>query len=198
MLRDIPQPVFDRMRELEAMDAADRLDGTAYFGRLRQIPPDTGRLLCLLAAGTPPGRWLEVGASAGYSALWLSLACREAGRPLTTLEINPAKVAVARETFARAGVGDVVELIEGDAHDLLPRFGDVAFCFLDSEKADYLDLYELVVPSLVPGGLLVADNTTSHEGALGDFVARALSDDRGDALNIPLDRGVLVFRRECR
>jgi len=198
MLHDIAQPILERMRELEALDAGDRVDGTSYFERLRQIPPDTGRFLCLLASGAPPGRWLEIGTSAGYSALWLSLACRATGQTLTTVEVNPVKAAAARETFSRAGVNDVVGLIEGDARDVLPRLDRVGFCFLDSEKADYADLYELVVPNLVPGGLLVADNTTSHEGALAAFVARALSDDRGDALNVPLDRGVLVFRKDGR
>jgi len=74
MFRDIPDPILARMRELEEMDAADRCDGTARLKRLRQIPPDTGRFIALLAALAPPGRYIEIGTSAGYSALWLSLA----------------------------------------------------------------------------------------------------------------------------
>ncbi len=54
------------MDELEKKDAADRVDGTARFERLRQIPPVTGKFLALLAASTPDGAWIEIGTSAGY------------------------------------------------------------------------------------------------------------------------------------
>lgn len=54
------------MRHLEAPDAADRADGTERRLRLRQIPPDAGKLIALLAATAPPGRMIEVGTSAGY------------------------------------------------------------------------------------------------------------------------------------
>ena len=54
------------------MDAADRSDGTPHAKRLRQIPPETGRFLAILAASAPAGNLVEVGTSAGYSALWLS------------------------------------------------------------------------------------------------------------------------------
>jgi caffeoyl-CoA O-methyltransferase len=64
VFRDIPEQVLSRMRELEAIDARDRLDGTARLRRLRQVPPDTGRFIALLAATAPSGRWIEVGTSA--------------------------------------------------------------------------------------------------------------------------------------
>lgn len=69
MFHDIPPVILDQMRRLESIDTRDRLDGTPHPQRLRQIPPETGRFLALLAASAPPGQVLEVGASAGYSAL---------------------------------------------------------------------------------------------------------------------------------
>ena len=69
-----------RMRILEEQDAADRVDGTPRLERLRQIPPETGRFLALMLAGAPQGEVLEIGTSAGYSTLWLTLT----GRPVTT------------------------------------------------------------------------------------------------------------------
>ena len=74
MFHDIPQPVLDQMSYLEGIDAQDRQDGTQFLKRLRQISPETGRLLAILAADTPKGTWLEIGTSAGYSALWLTRA----------------------------------------------------------------------------------------------------------------------------
>jgi predicted O-methyltransferase YrrM len=195
MFHSIPQPVFDRMRYLEHLDAADRDDGTSLKRRLRQITPDTGRFLSMLAAGSPPGRMIEIGTSAGYSALWLSLALRSTGRTLTTYELSPDKAALARETFTVAGVDDVIEMVEGDARPHLAGMADVAFCFLDADKEVYAECYEAVVPKLTSGGWLVADNALSHNDDLQPMLDRALSDPRTDAVIVPIGKGELVCRK---
>ena len=195
MLADIPQPMLERMRELEARDARDRHDGTARLARLRQVPPATGRFLAIVAASAPEGRWVEIGASAGYSALWLALAARERGARLTTFELLPEKIRLARETFAAAEVGDVVELREGDALAGLTGVGGVAFCFLDAEKEIYLRCYEVVAPKLVLGGLLLADNVISHRDDMADFLAAVTGDRRVDSVVVPIGSGVLLARR---
>lgn len=184
-----------RMRQLERMDALDRIDGTPQHARLRQIPEVTGRFLAMLAACAPSGRVLEIGTSAGYSAMWISLACLEKGSSLTTFEVAPDKAGVARETFEAAGVEMIAQVIQGDARDYLPAYSDVAFCFLDAEKDVYMDCYELVVPRLVRGGMLVADNVVSHREVLKDFVNVALADDRVDSLVVPIGNGLLTCRR---
>ncbi len=195
MFHEIPEAIQRRMEKLEAADARDRRDGTPQAERLRQITPETGRFLALLAASAPEGRWIEIGTSAGYSALWLALACREAGGKLTTFEILPAKARRARETFREAGVEDVVELVEGDGLAHLERIEGIAFCFLDLEKGAYRASYEAVVPRLVRGGLLVADNVVSHAEALRPFVTAVEAEARVDAVVVPIGRGVLVCRK---
>lgn len=192
---NIPKPVLSRMHYLEQVDARDRTDGTERMERLRQIQPDTGRFLAILAASTPKGRIIEIGTSAGYSALWLILACRATGKKLTTFEVLPEKLKLARETFETAGVTDHVELIAGDARDHLPHINDIGFCFLDAEKEIYRDCYDIVIPRLVPGGTLVADNVISHAEQLGPLVDLARTDDRVDAVVIPIDKGELLCRR---
>lgn len=195
MFHQISQAMRERMRYLEEIDGRDRADGTPRMQRLRQIPPETGKFLALLAAAAPPGKLVEVGSSAGYSTLWLALACRENGRGLTTFELLEEKAQLARETFQAAGVDEVIELITGDARDFLAGMTDIAFCFLDAEKEVYADCYELVVPNLVPGGLLVADNAINHRETLQPVIDRALSDERLDALVVPIGKGELVCRR---
>jgi caffeoyl-CoA O-methyltransferase len=162
VFHNIPAKVLDRMHELERRDGEDRADGTPRPDRLRQIPPETGRFLALWAAAAPTGACLEIGTSGGYSALWLALACRAAGRNLTTFEVLPRKAALARDTFARAGVGDVVRLVEGDFLEHASEFDEVGFCFLDAEKEIYRACYDVVVPRLVAGGILIADNAINH------------------------------------
>lgn len=195
MFHNIPLPVLKRMQALEAQDALDREDGTPRQQRLRQVPPVTGKFLALLCASAPPGEVLEVGTSGGYSSLWLWLACRERGDRLITFEILKDKIARAEETFEVAGVSDQIQLIHGDARELISGYAGVAFCFLDAEKEVYLDIYEKVVPNLVPGGLLAADNAINHAEALAGFLSRAENDARVDALVVPIGKGVLVCRK---
>ncbi len=195
MFHDIPTPVLDRMRHLEEIDARDRADGTARLERLRQIPPETGQFIALLAASAPQGQYIEIGTSAGYSTLWLALACRLTGRQITTFEILDEKAELATETFRLAEVNDVVTLVKGDALECLSQSRDIAFCFLDAEKEVYSDCYEAVVPNMIPGGLLVADNAINHAATLQPMLDRALADDRVDALIVPIGKGELVCRK---
>jgi caffeoyl-CoA O-methyltransferase len=195
VFHDIPEGILGQMRRLEAIDAKDRVDGTSRDERLRQIPRETGRFLAILAASAPKGKFIEIGTSAGYSALYLSLACRAVGVRLTTFELLEAKARLAAETFHLSGVDDIIGLVTGDARDYLESFTGVAFCFLDAEKDVYGDCYNLVVPNMVVGGLLVADNVLSHADVLQPLVDRAMTDPRVDAVVIPIGRGELVCRR---
>ena len=196
MFRDIPHDIQSRMKHLEQMDAADRLDGTTRMKRLRQITPEVGRFIALLAATAPDGRYIEIGTSAGYSTLWLAIACRAVKRQITTYEILDEKAKLAVETFRMAGVNDVVNFIHSDALLHIPRLKDISFCFLDAEKEIYSQCYEVVIPNMVTGGILVADNATSHETDLRPMLNRALADDRVDALIVSIGRGELVCRKK--
>lgn len=195
MFHTIPASILERMQVLEQIDLRDRTDGTSRLQRLRQVPAETGKFLALLAAGAPAGACLEIGTSAGYSTLWLALACQAAGRSLTTFEVLPEKAALARETFRLAGVEQVVRLVEGDARQFLSGYAGIAFCFLDAEKEVYAECYEAVIPELVPGGLLVADNAINHRETLQPMLERALSDERVDALIVPIGNGELLCRK---
>lgn len=195
MFHNIPKPILKRLRALEVQDALDREDGTPRPQRLRQIPPVTGKFLALLCASAPNGGVLEVGTSGGYSSLWLSLACRERGDHLTTFEILEEKVARANETFEAAKVKDQIQLINGDAREVIEGYKDVAFCFLDAEKDIYLDIYEKVLPNMVPGGILAADNAINQAEELADFLSQTEDDPRVDALVVPVGKGIMVCRK---
>jgi caffeoyl-CoA O-methyltransferase len=198
MFNNIPSDVSTIMRDLEHRDALDRDDGTPRLERLRQITPDTGRFIALWAASSPPGAMIEIGTSAGYSALWLAQACRLNGRTLTTFEILPEKVRLARDTFSRAGVTDVVTLVESDFLSHVEEFHEIGFCFLDAEKDVYKDCYDAVIPKLVPGGILIADNATSHFNDLAPMLDVALNDERVDAMIVTVGKGELVCRRRSQ
>lgn len=110
-------------------------------------------------------------------------------------ELLPEKVQLARETFRLAGVDPIFELVADDARKYIERFDAIAFCFSDAEKQVYGEIYEMVIPRLVQGGLLVADNAINHRAALQPILDRALSDERVDALVVPIGKGELVCRK---
>jgi caffeoyl-CoA O-methyltransferase len=195
MFHTIPNSVQKQMEALEEIDARDRVDGTPQVKRLRQVPPETGRLLAFLAAGAPKGAWLEIGTSAGYSSLWLALAARQAGTKLITFELLPDKVKLAKDTIKKAGVEDVVELIHGDARGHVRDYAEVGFCFLDAEKEMYLDFFELISPNLVKGGLLVMDNAINHADVLQPAIDKAMADTGLDSVLIAAGKGLLVCRK---
>ena len=195
MFNDIPGPVLKRMKYLEELDTKHRKEEMDGFKRLRQIPPQTGRFIALMCAAAPRGACIEIGTSGGYSGMWLSLACRATGKRITTFEVADAKVEIATETFKSAGLDDIVKIVPGDAREHVGEYTDIGFCFLDAEKDAYDECYELVVPNLVSGGILVADNIISHEKVLKPWAEKVLADKRVDALIVPIGSGELVARK---
>jgi len=195
MFSKMPGSIRKRMEYLEKLDSEDRLDGTPRMERLRQIPPEIGKFISLLAAIAPEGEFLEIGTSAGYSALWISLACRLKERKLITFEILQEKVKLALETFELTNTKDIIKLIKGDARQHIPNYNNISFCFLDAEKEIYGECYDLLIPNMIKGGILVADNAINHYETLKPMLERCLADERVDALIVPIGKGELICRK---
>jgi len=195
MFHNIPENIKKRMEYLEGIDSRDRNDGTPRLRRLRQITPDTGRFLSLLAASAPKGEFIEIGTSAGYSTLWIALACKLIGNKIITFEILKEKVELAKETFKITEMKHYIELIEDDARKFIKNFKKISFCFLDAEKEIYEECYDLVIPNMVRGGIFVADNAINHYETLKPMIDKALADKRVDALIVPIGKGELLCRK---
>jgi len=163
---------------------------TARPRRMLNITRDTGRLLSILVNATRATRILEVGTSNGFSTIWLADAARTTGGRVTTLELNPDKIALARANLASAGLADVVDIVEGKAADSLARLaGPFDLVFLDADRPSYLTYLELVASKLRAGGLLVADNVTSHASELGDYLGRVKSHPQLFSVTVPIGNG---------
>jgi caffeoyl-CoA O-methyltransferase len=195
MFRDFPEAMAARMAYLEAADKKDRADGTEHLKRLRQIPRITGEFISLLASLSPAGEYVEVGTSAGYSALWLWTALKGRGIRLKTYEILPEKAALARETFRLSGVAGDIELVEGDFLDRGVGLTNIAFCFVDCEKQYYEKIFRMIRGKMVSGGLMVADNAVSHYDNIKGMIDAAEGDEHFDCLTVPIGQGVFVCRR---
>jgi caffeoyl-CoA O-methyltransferase len=193
----IDEQVRAVMARLEAQDEADRDDGTPQFQRLRQIRPEVGELLLTLALAIDARTIVEIGASAGYSSMFLGLAARRTGGRVTTFEVAPDKVAMARRSHADAGMDDVIQIRHEDGLAGLAAMADGSadLVFLDAEKDLYERMLDDAIRVLRPNGLLVADNLTSHAAELAGFRERALADPRLSGLVVPIGRGELLAVR---
>lgn len=130
--------------------------------RYLNVPERDGRLLRLLTESTGAKRVVEIGTSTGYSGLWFCLALRANGGHLTTYEIDAARIAVARDFFKKAGVEDLVTIVEGDAHETVLKLKDpIDLLFIDADKPGYLDYLTKLLPLVRSGGLIVSHNMHS-------------------------------------
>jgi predicted O-methyltransferase YrrM len=179
------------LARLEEEDAAERAEGLPSAVRSRAVPPTTGRFLFALVAPSAGCEVLELGGSRGYSTVWLAAAARILGGRVVSIERDPAKCAAWRRNIAEAGLDEWADLLEGDALELLPTVEDgFDVVFLDAEKEDYEALFALARQKLDPGGVVVADNVTSHTEALGAYTAARQADPGLCSVTVPLDRGL--------
>jgi caffeoyl-CoA O-methyltransferase len=130
---------------------------------LVNVPASDARLLRLLAEAIDAKNVVEIGTSNGISAIWFGLALRKTGGKLITHEINPDAVALARKNFASAGVGELITIVEGDAHQTVSRLkGPIDLVFIAADKNGYLDYLTKLLPLVRPGGLIVAHSVPSR------------------------------------
>ncbi len=135
------------------------------------VTPEDGRLLRVLTEAAGAKNVVEIGTSNGYSAIWFCLALRATGGKLTTHEIDARRLSLARENFERAGVSDIVTLVEGDAHQTVTRLKEpIDILFLDADKAGYLDYLNKLLPLVRPGGLILAHNTSDLGSMMQDYL----------------------------
>jgi len=164
------------------------------LARWRNVEPETAALLGVLVRAKRARRVLEIGTSNGYSTIWLADAAEATGGTVLTVEIEPARTALARENLARAGLGDRVELRTEDAGQTLRGLPDhaVELTFLDAERPHYVGYWRDLVRTLAPGGLLAVDNAISHANELVDFRAVVDRDARVTQALVPIGAGLLV------
>ena len=125
-----------------------------------QVSADQGALIELLVRLIRAKDALEVGTFTGYSAICIARGLAEGGR-LTCLELDEERAAIAQRNLEAAGVADRVEILIGPAGESLEAMAAATafdFAFIDADKTGYPEYYELVLPRMRPGGLILLDN----------------------------------------
>ena len=118
-----------------------------------------GQFLNMICRMMKPQNILEIGTFTGYSALSMAYGMTEKSH-LYTIEVNPEQEEIIRKYVEKSGFSEQVTLIIGEAKNEIPKFENDFFelIFLDADKINYPLYYELLMPKLKKGGVLIADN----------------------------------------
>jgi caffeoyl-CoA O-methyltransferase len=185
--------VRDVLARLEAEEEAEIVAGVPAADRSLAVGDEGGRLLFALVAPNAACEVLEIGASRGYSSIWLAAAARILGGRVVSLEQDPVKCEAWRRNIADAGLEEHAELVEGDALATLPRLEEgFDLVFLDAWKQDYEALFALARAKVDPGGVVVADNVVSHAADLAGYVSARQSDPALVSITVPVGHGLEV------
>jgi len=149
--------------EQKILSVLDDMDKNQRRGMMN-VPVGDGRLLRLLTESLGAKTVVEIGTSNGYSGIWFSLALRKTGGKLITHEIDENRANLAKQNFKRAGVENLVTLVEGNAHEEVKNItGPIDILFLDADKEGYIDYLNKLVPLVRPGGLILAHNINPRQ-----------------------------------
>ena len=147
-------------------EVCDEIEEFAHQTNVPIIRKEMESFLRVLIEIKKPKRILELGTAIGYSAILMANTMSEDCR-ITTIENYDKRIPIARDNFKRAGVEEKVELLEGDALEILQKINEpYDFVFMDAAKAQYLVYLKEIMRLLPVGGILIADNVLQD----GDLV----------------------------
>ncbi len=163
------------------------------------VPRKTGVLLNTFIKMMSVKNALEIGTSNGYSGLWLAKALKQTGGKLTTIEFYEKRQSIAIENFKTCGVIDIVRPLQGSACDIIKNFDESEkfdFVFIDANKREYVEYFNLIKPHLIPKALIVADNIISHAQKVQTFIDAVDADNEFQYEIVEVPGGILVAYRE--
>ena len=196
------EPESDFLKALRRMAHVHLMNPRMSSGHLQ------GRLLKMLVAMARPRRVLEIGTYVGYSALCMAEGLTDEGR-VVTYEIDDELEDFTRPWIAGSPVGYRVEFVVGDALQLVPQRGEqFDFVYIDGDKRQYIDYYEMALRYTTPEAFILADNTLwdghvvdeayAHEHrteGINAFNAHVAADPRVETLLLPLRDGLTIMKK---
>ncbi len=168
-----------------------------------------GRLLAMISQMLRPQHILEIGTYTGYSAICLAEGLAEGGT-VHTIDVNAELEAMVRRYFAEAGVADKIKYYLGSALSIIPTLPyTFDLVFIDADKINNANYYNLVLDKVRPGGFIITDNvlwsgkvvgavngkTDKDTQAVLDFNQKVQEDARVENILLPIRDGLLIARK---
>ncbi len=165
---------------------------------LGSVPRSSGSFLNMLVLATKSKNILELGCSVGYSAIWMAAAAKELGGHVYTIDISETRIKMAKDNFVESGLDEYITLFEKDIISVLSDwgFGDIDFVFIDAEKNEYLKYYELVLPLLKKGGLIIADDVGKFKDEVKPFIDKVSNDSSIISQFLEFDDGLMLIYKK--
>ncbi len=168
-----------------------------------------GRVLSMFSKMLQPSRILEIGTYTGYSALCLAEGLTQDGK-LYTIDINEELEPIVQKYLKASPLGSKIISLTGDAMQLIPPMTDTFdLVFIDADKENYSNYFDLAFPKLRQGGVIIADNVlwsgnvlkTQSEmdeetSSLDAFNKKVQSDNRVENVLLPVRDGLMVIRKK--
>jgi predicted O-methyltransferase YrrM len=207
-------PSIDNYSARYSSNEPEHLQQLSRITHLRTMQPRMlsghvqGRFLAMISQMIRPQYILEIGTFTGYSAICLAEGLADHGK-LITIEVNEELKSIAQEAFHSAGIQHRIDPIIGDAAQIIPTLNQIFdLIFIDADKRNYIQYYELTLPLLRTGGFLIADNVLwsgqvlnekfqdTDTQALRDFVAYIHEDTRVENILLTVRDGLMVVRKK--
>src|SRR5690554_862012 len=168
-----------------------------------------GQALTMIAKMINPLRILELGTFTGYSAICLAKGLQENGK-LFTIEQNDELRDIARKYFIKSGLQHKITLLTGNAKEIIPSLSETFdLVYMDADKREYVDYFNLVFNKVRPGGFILADNTiwggkVLEPTAISDRQTKGIiafnesvkNDSRIEKVILPLRDGLTIIRKK--
>ena len=165
-----------------------------------------GRVLSMISKMIHPTNIIEVGTYTGYSALCMAEGLKENGK-IHTLDINEEYTSVAKKYFEKSEYKENIIQHIGNAVDVIPQLNDkFQLAFLDADKENYSNYFDLIINKMDIGGYIIADNVlwsgkVTEENkdeetmALHNYNKKVLSDTRVETVLLPVRDGLNISRK---
>ena len=201
------------LTELEKQSVLERsgLAEVSHEDSMLAITSDTGKFFSILVSAMNAKKILEVGTSVGYSTLWFAYSFYQNKENhsmskinITTIDNNPLKIKKATTNFKNAGVSGLIEIIEGNALKVLNQLSNHVkenpddqsqyfdFIFLDADKENLQEYFDLAISIVKKGGVIVTDNVLypeEYRPSMSKYIEHIRKKDFVQSVTVPIGHG---------
>jgi predicted O-methyltransferase YrrM len=184
------------LRELEEKGLENDARTTERPRMMLNLDPASAQLLSILVRASGATRAVEIGTSNGYSTIWIAWSIAPVDGRIVSIDRNPDKHVLARENLRRANLLDRVELRTGDATEIVRQLtGPFDLVFLDADRRKFPEIMQILLPSLAPKVLVIADNVLSHPEEIAEYLKLVSSLPDFQHTTVPVGKGLSIAYR---